>query len=181
MSVKHLILGVLMEKPFYGYQLKSEAFKKIFGDFGINDGQLYPTLNKLEQEELLIKTVELQLGAPSRHIYSITEKGREELLLWLAASEGKQNAFRYDFFRKDPFLIRCNFIRYLEKPAAVNVINQQMDAVRIGIAELNIARDNMIKKGIESVRISILEYGIKIQETRLEWLESFMKVIEEDS
>ena len=51
--IKYLILGSLMERPFHGYDLKSNFFKKIFKDFGINDGQLYPALKKLNQEGLI--------------------------------------------------------------------------------------------------------------------------------
>ncbi|NLW44099.1 MAG: PadR family transcriptional regulator [Syntrophomonadaceae bacterium] len=180
-SVKYTILGLLMERPYYGYQLKSEAFKKVFGDFGINDGQLYPTLNKLEQEGLLTKTVEIQLGAPNRHIYTITEKGRDEFMRWLTAGDAKQNTVRYDFLRKDPFLIRCNYLRYIKRTDTLKLINEEINAVQAAINDFSRARDAMIKKKIDPVRISILEYGIRIKETRLEWLRNLTKLIEKES
>ena len=67
MSVKYMILGSLMEVPNYGYLIKTKFFKKVFSDFGINDGQLYPTLNKLEKEGLIRKEVIYQEGSPNRH------------------------------------------------------------------------------------------------------------------
>ena len=94
MSLRHMILGSLMERPVYGYQLKSGHFKKIFGEFGINHGQLYPLLKKMEREGAIEKIVEFREGAPNRHVYHITPAGREEFLQWLEASDGEEHSYR---------------------------------------------------------------------------------------
>ncbi|MGE5404040.1 MAG: PadR family transcriptional regulator [Candidatus Saccharibacteria bacterium] len=178
MSVKHIILGFLMEESSHGYLLRAGGMKKMFGDFGINDGQLYPTLKKLEQEGLVSKEIQHQEGAPSRHIYTVTEEGRQEFLDWLASDEGEERSFRYDFFRKDLFFMRCNYIRYLDKPLAVAKIEQQIKTVENTIADLDQARQSMVKKRVDPLRISILEYGIRSQETRLAWLRDFMSEVQ---
>lgn len=177
MSVKHIILGFLMEESSHGYLLRTGGMKKMFGDFGINDGQLYPTLKKLEQEGLVIKNVQHQEGAPSRHIYTVTGEGRQVFLEWLASDEGEDRSFRYDFFRKDLFFMRCNYIRYLDKQQAAEKIEQQIKTVEGSIADLNGARQSMVKKKVDPLRISILEYGIRSQETRLAWLKDFLQEV----
>ena len=50
MSVKYILLGGLMFSCSHGYEIKSQLTQKMFGEFGINDGQLYPTLKKLEAD-----------------------------------------------------------------------------------------------------------------------------------
>jgi len=174
-SLKYMVLGFLMEGPSHGYELKSGPFKKVFKDFGINDGQLYPLLKKLEQEGLITKTVQLQEGLPNRHIYSLTGAGKDEFLAWLTSDEGEEISFRYDFFRKDLFFIRCNYIRYLPPEVARVKVKRQMETVASTITDLQKARDSMLAKGVDPVRVSIIEYGIRIQEVRGEWLAKFIQ------
>lgn len=176
--LKFMILGTLMEGPRHGYQLKSSVFKRIAVDFGVNDGQLYPTLKSLEKSGSIQKTVEPQEGAPSRHVYSITAQGREEFLEWLVSNQGEDRLYRYEFVRKDSFFIRCSFIQYLDKETAVKKIEEQMAAVDKTIADFRNARQSMISKGVSPLRISILEYGLKNQEMRAEWLKEFLAAVE---
>ena len=176
--LKYMLLGALMDRSLHGYKLKSIGFKRIFDDFGINDGQLYPLLKKLEQANLIEKSIEHQKGAPSRHVYSITDAGREDFQQWLESSEGEEKSFRYDFFRKDTFFIRCNYFQYLDRETATAKIKQQIDTVEKTIADLQKARESMIRREVNPLRISILEYGIKSQETRAEWLNDFLREVE---
>ena len=47
-------------------------------------GQIYPNLKKLAAAGFVSAREEKQEGKPSRHIYSITQKGREHLIAWLS-------------------------------------------------------------------------------------------------
>ena len=178
MSVRHIILGGLMFSCSHGYEIKSQMTKKMFGEIGINDGQLYPTLKKLEDEDLVRKAVEHQEGSPSRHVYTITDKGRQAFLQWLESEEGEGRAFRYDFFRKDIFCIKSNFIRFLGKKKAIEKINHQLETVRKTIEDLKTARSHMIERGVDSLHVKIWEYGIMNHETRLAWLTEFLQEVE---
>jgi DNA-binding PadR family transcriptional regulator len=46
-------------------------------------GQIYPTLRGLAKDGLVEKRTERQKGKPDKHVYSLTERGREELRRWL--------------------------------------------------------------------------------------------------
>ncbi len=48
-----------MNESSHGYKLKANHLSKLRMEFGINDGQLYPTLKKLENEGLIKKEVNL--------------------------------------------------------------------------------------------------------------------------
>ncbi|MEW5947235.1 MAG: PadR family transcriptional regulator [bacterium] len=150
-------------------------FKKLFSDFGINDGQLYPTLGRLERDGLVRKEVVQQEGTPNRHKYFITEEGVRQMVGWLESSEGEERSFRYDFVRKDAFFIRCNFIRHLDRDKAIGKVERQKGIVSDTIADFKGARDTMIKIGVDPLRVKILEYGIRNQEARLDWLEDFLE------
>lgn len=174
MSVKYAILGGLMKRPRYGYQFKVTAIETIAREFGINDGQIYPTLKKLEKEGLITKQVEVQDSAPNRHMYTITDKGRSEFLQWMKDTEGEERTFRYDFLRKDVFFSKCVFINRLDKESAIEKVQKQMETVEKTIEDLKHARINMAALGVDILKIKILGYGIMEQEARIEWLKQFM-------
>jgi hypothetical protein len=39
----------------------------------------------------------------------------------------------------------------------------------------------MTRRGVDPLHVSILEYGIKSQETRLAWLEDFLKLVRKNT
>ena len=180
MSAKHMIMGALMDCPRHGYDMKKKVFKKGFGDFGINDGQLYPLLKKLEKEGLIHKEVVQQEGMPNRHKYSLTEEGRRDFQEWLEGSEGEERTIRYEFVRKDVFVLRCNYIRRLGKDKTIEKMESQIETVERTIEDFLWARQRMIEKQVDPYRVKILEYGIKTQEARLEWLREFLEEIKKD-
>ena len=77
-SVKVLILGLLQEKPMYGYQLGKELRRRSMGYFEIKEGTLYPALHRMEREGLVRGRWEVVEEGPSRKYYHLTEKGRGE-------------------------------------------------------------------------------------------------------
>lgn len=100
MSVKYAMLGILAEKDLHGYELKSSFDQKV-GDFwSLNYGQIYTTLDRLEKEDLVTHDRQVQDKRPDRKIYSITQKGKEELTEWLSTPVSKIRALRDEFFIK---------------------------------------------------------------------------------
>jgi PadR family transcriptional regulator AphA len=80
---KYAVLGILSLGPMSGYDIK-KVFQTIASNFWNESyGQIYPMLKRLTAEGLATKSVERQSGKPDRHVYSLTEKGREKLQTWL--------------------------------------------------------------------------------------------------
>ena len=177
MSVKYMILGSLMFDCFHGYEIKSQMAQKMNSEFGINDGQLYPTLKKLEEEGLVVKTVEHQEGEPSRHVYTITDTGRTDFEQWLESTDGEDRSFRYDFFRKDLFCLKSNYLRFLKKEKALEKIQHQIETVKNTIVDLKTARSHMVERKVDPLHVKVWEYGIMNYETRLQWLNEFLQEV----
>jgi len=83
MSLKHGLLGFLLDSPMTGYELK-----KLFGDslqffWSAQTSQIYRDLTGMEKSGYLTSEVEEQVGKPNKKKYLITEKGREEFYSWL--------------------------------------------------------------------------------------------------
>jgi PadR family transcriptional regulator AphA len=83
MSIEYAILGLLNLRPLTGYDIKKMFAGSAVIYWSGNNNQIYTTLVKLHENELVSVEVELQADRPSRKIYSITAKGQTELKKWL--------------------------------------------------------------------------------------------------
>ena len=81
MSTRLVILGLLRQRPLYGYEIK-QVIEEHMGDWtSIAFGSIYFALDKLAEEGLIEKVATEQPGSrPSRSVYQITGKGEEEFL-----------------------------------------------------------------------------------------------------
>jgi DNA-binding PadR family transcriptional regulator len=81
MSTRLVILGLLRERPLYGYEIK-QIIEEHMGDWtSIAFGSIYFALDKLAKEGFIEKVATEQQGnRPSRSIYQIQPAGREEFL-----------------------------------------------------------------------------------------------------
>ena len=82
MSLDHILLGLLRE-PATGYDLKTAFSENVRHFWTAELSQIYPTLNRLEERQMLQSRVEPSPKGPNRKVYSLTENGRKELLRWL--------------------------------------------------------------------------------------------------
>ena len=74
---------MLSLEPMSGYDMKKRFDNSVAHFWNENYGHIYPVLKRLEQDGLVTKRTETTEGKPSRYIYSITEKGRQDLHEWL--------------------------------------------------------------------------------------------------
>jgi DNA-binding PadR family transcriptional regulator len=73
-EVRLAILSLLSEGPKHGYQLMKELEERSGGLYRASAGSVYPTLQQLEDEGLIL--AEQREG---KRVYSLTEAGRAEL------------------------------------------------------------------------------------------------------
>jgi DNA-binding PadR family transcriptional regulator len=92
MYVDILILSHVRTAPVHGYELKRMVAATTA--FALNNNTLYPALRRFEDAGAVRKTAVQQEGRPPRHIYELTDVGREllhdmvaELPVELAGSE----------------------------------------------------------------------------------------------
>ena len=83
MSLQFALLGFLNYQPMTGYELKQFMDVSTSNFWHAKQSQIYITLKKLEEDGLVVSTVEAQDGRPDRRIYTITETGQTALQEWL--------------------------------------------------------------------------------------------------
>ena len=83
-SSSEVLLGLLTIQPMSGYDL-GQVIPTSVGHFWRESyGQIYPNLKSLAAEGLVTAKTQRQKGKPDRRVYSITNRGREQLAKWLA-------------------------------------------------------------------------------------------------
>ena len=86
MNIKYAILGFLSWRPFTGYDIKKVFTESEFIYWSGNNNQIYRTLMQLHREELVTNEVQYQENYPPRKVYTITDKGLDELREWVLSS-----------------------------------------------------------------------------------------------
>ncbi len=78
-----VLLSVLSrsKEPMYGYRI-AKLLEESSAEFPMKQGSLYPVLRSLEENSLLVSTVEPSVSGPPRRYYKITEEGRKCLADW---------------------------------------------------------------------------------------------------
>jgi DNA-binding PadR family transcriptional regulator len=71
-DVRAAILALLAEEPMHGYQIMRELGERSGGVWRPSPGSIYPTLQQLEDEEL----VRPETGESGRRVFTLTDAGR---------------------------------------------------------------------------------------------------------
>ena len=77
-SSQMLVLTILSEKPYYGYELIKTLKQRSNDTFDMKEGTLYPILHKLENGGL-VSSSDQEVSGRVRKVYVITEKGQKVL------------------------------------------------------------------------------------------------------
>ena len=77
------LLLLLFEKEGYGYGLIEQLSDFGFTGDDLNIGSLYRTLRKMEDQGLVSSVWEEAVQGPKRRVYTITEKGKQDLHNWI--------------------------------------------------------------------------------------------------
>ena len=72
-----LLLAKLAKQPMHGYELRRQVEET--SGRALSNNSLYPALRRFADAGAVARTAEPQQGRPPRHIYTITDVGRELL------------------------------------------------------------------------------------------------------
>lgn len=93
------LLGLLSHEDLSGYDIKKHVKNGLNNFWDIGYGQIYPELKKLESAGLVCFRPEISDNGSVKKKYSITDKGREELKIWLKSPVSGES-FRFEILLK---------------------------------------------------------------------------------
>jgi DNA-binding PadR family transcriptional regulator len=172
MAISYTILGVLMDAPTHGYSIKKTLLEKYSSGLDLNDGQLYPSLARLEARGWIEKEVVEQRHSPNKHRYRLTPEGRDEFLRWLDSEQAERAPL--DFYWRDEFLQKTGFFRRLEAGRVQSQVRGKLEEVSRCLHELEGAEAQLEERESDPYRRMVVDYGIRYQRMRREWLQELL-------
>ena len=182
MSLRHTLLGFLYLSPLTGYEIKTHMDNSTQFFWHASLSQIYPELNKLEQEGLLQSEVYPQQGKPDKRIYTITQTGRAALLGWLGEPIDHLPA------TKDPPLLKLFFSGVLDKQTVLAQLRNQLELHRAQLAHYEretaayaaqiIAVTGLVREGVMWKLVE--QFGEELERTHIRWLENAIMTVERE-
>lgn len=143
-----------------------------------SEGQIYPALAKCLTEELVTCVEEISDdSARLKKIYSITNKGKDELSEWLK-KESQKTSIRCEF------LLKIFFAGNIENKYAINHILKFREDAKKELSELENAKNRLQQKESyfsKHTKFWLLsaESGIKAAQAELLWCEEALEMLAE--
>lgn len=164
----YAILGVLTMMPGSGYDIKKFCDKGISKFWNENIGHIYPVLKRMEKDGLITKLTEYHEGAPSRNVFTISEKGREELTQWLMKPVEQTPArlellLKLTFAKNIPSEIMLNELETIRRKHMKNLAECLKSEEEL-LANEKAASDDGFPYWLATVR-----YGIADARFRIKW------------
>ncbi len=126
MSLQNALLGLISSMgPVSGYDLTKTFRLSMSHYWHARHGQIYPLLEKMRRDGLIVCQHVRQHDRPNKKLYSITANGREELLRWLRAP-------RAPLQMKNEGLLKTRFFAHLPREEAMEQIRRE----RVAFEEL---------------------------------------------
>lgn len=127
-----LLLGIIYEKPLNAYEItKLLGYMNIRWWFHVSDSTVYTTLKNLEKRGFIDGTVEKIGNMPDRTVYSLTQKGADELKETIRKSLLQ---FNYD---TNIFTIAAFFMDILETEEKKELLEKRLNILQSYLAGIN--------------------------------------------
>lgn len=167
MSLKHAILGFLSNHPQTGYDLQKKVEKTISHFWPSTQSQIYRSLRQMSEQALIVSEIQHQEERPNRKVYSITEKGKEELIDWLATPLDMPR-------HRNQFLVQLFFSRHIDIESIIANLVHYKAIMQERLDFLNSDEVggmlNLFGTEVEKTLYGIIhKNGIKMLESEIEW------------
>ncbi len=174
MSVRMVILGLLRERPLYGYEIK-QIIEEHMGDWtSIAFGSIYFALEKLTDEKFVEKAgLERKGKRPSRCVYQITRAGRGEFLRLLRKS---WQTFEQQYFDLDICLL---FLKDLPAQEVIGYLRRRQAILREILDHLKSHRAEQLKlPDVPKHAAAIFNHSTLHTQAELMWVNDLLKKME---
>jgi DNA-binding PadR family transcriptional regulator len=157
------ILGLLMERPRHGYELKRSLAE--LGFWKVSFGSLYPAFRRLEKRG----AIEASAGTGRRKAYGITDLGRETFDTLLETDPDATETDR-------AFQLRLAFLGHLPTERRVKVLEDRRSTLS---TQLRSARETLVdartsRKNTDRYRLALMEHAMRTTEADIAWLDGLV-------
>lgn len=173
--LKHGILGLLNYTAMTGYEIK-EVFENSLNYFWTaQTSQIYRELQSIQKNGWAKSTLVEQAGKPDKKVFHITDKGKEELLRWLAYDEA-------GFTMRTPLLMKVFFLGERSVDENLDFFIQFRQMIAAYLESLEMATGNVdaysaiIDAGQKALYWEMtLDFGKRSMQMYLDWADECIK------
>jgi PadR family transcriptional regulator, regulatory protein AphA len=162
-KTRYAILGVLLEGPTTGYEIKSLMGKSTGYFWRESDSTIYPMLKVLAEEGKVLSEI-VCVGKKKKEVFSITELGRAEFKAWLDGPTGSD-------IPRNEFLLKLFFVT--DQEDVVRLFQERLEKAEKTYEEYRKIEDRLEKLGDypqKAIRFKSLRYGIAQLTSEISWL-----------
>jgi DNA-binding PadR family transcriptional regulator len=162
-KTRYAILGVLLEGPATGYEIKSLMGRSTVYFWRESDSTIYPMLKVLAEEGKVLSEI-VYVGKKKKEVFSITEMGRTEFKAWLRCPTGSETP-------RNEFLLKLFFVTDQEE--MVRLFQERLENAEKIYEEYRKIEDRLEKLGDfprKAIRLKSLRYGIAHLTLEITWL-----------
>jgi len=173
LSAKHALLGLLLDRPGYSYELGDRLQHRLGPSWEVNPGQLYQTMARLERDGL-IEIVQDNVHHQERRVYAITTDGIEEFERWFDEISGQPRPSRR------PLLVKVTLAGPERLERALGQLAEYERDRAEGLAELLARRDaiDLTRRRADDMLLHLnLTYEVIQLEGDLRWAEHALEVV----
>ena len=145
MSLTYALLGVLESRPMNGYELTKFFDSAARWVWSAPQSQVYTTLRRMQDDGLIAGAAQTRTTRTTSHVYSITDKGRAELMSWVATPHDQPPT-------RDAFLLQALYFDDVSPQEAAAVVREFMATRERLIEQWTVQRDLLLKKDTPLIR-----------------------------
>jgi len=142
-----------------GYDIKKRIQSVLSAATNASYGTLYPTLHKLLSQHAVEVQEVMQMSRPSKKVYHITERGRQELIDWLRQPAAADQV-------KREFLLKLYLAKGLPDDMLRSLLAKRRDDTE---AQLKMLKAEM-KSASDRYQEWVIDYALSIAKAEIAWL-----------
>jgi len=173
----YAILGILNISPSTGYDIKKYCDKVLNGFWNENFGHIYPTLRKMLEEGMI--EVVLKEENENKICYGITEKGKQELEVWLLEETIRQPV-------RSEFMLKLLFSSSQPQERVIQMLEHYKELHERDI-EKYLEMQESLEQSIQAVSgnrafflKAVLRRGIISGEAVIKWCNEIIREVEQN-
>ncbi|KAB2331333.1 PadR family transcriptional regulator [Bacillus mesophilum] len=174
MSIRYALLGIISKKPVTGYDVVTIFKQTMIYFWSSTHSQIYKELHKMEEEELITHQLVIQGTSPNKKVYSLTDKGKKDLIRWAIEEPLKPAKI------KDEFLIKTTIFPILSAEEINQLLDEVIEREQSILAKTKEWKEHFNSQGDSDIgTILTVEYGIRYSEMYLEWCKWAKQMIQD--
>jgi DNA-binding PadR family transcriptional regulator len=179
MSAKYAILGLVIERPGYGYQL-AQRLEERFGSSAFAPSGVYSALDQLSRDEFVRAAGEMGPGparrAAPRMIYEATDEGTRHFETWMLGSSPTPPL-------RDELHMKIALCRPGDLPRLIDLVYGQELACMGRLRDLKETADRETAGESQEwsllMRVLARDAEVALWKARIEWLQSARELLEQ--